>query len=269
MSSCDTAVGIARFGVNRIGCDFVVGDIHGCFFLLDALLARLQFDGTRDRLFSVGDLIDRGPDSERALEWLARPWFHAIRGNHEQMLLDGLRHGGDAQRLWQANGGDWFVRLSPAVATDWIHAFEALPLAAEIELGDGRLAALAHADVPDDWALVQGRLAHDDQAGITHDQLMNTLLWARYRAGEVERRRHKSVRWWHRPQPVHVRGVDLIYFGHTPMPAPTRCANTRWLDTGAFMGGTLTVAELSMDGAAWSAATERSVYCCDWQYVDD
>jgi len=39
-----------------------------------------------DQLFSVGDLVDRGPESHRVLEWLARPWFFAICGNHDFMV---------------------------------------------------------------------------------------------------------------------------------------------------------------------------------------
>ena len=77
-----------RFARNAAGRDFVVGDIHGMFPALRELLARAGFDEECDRLFSVGDLIDRGPRSREALEWLAQPWFHAVRGNHEQLLLD-------------------------------------------------------------------------------------------------------------------------------------------------------------------------------------
>ena len=52
--------------------DFIVGDLHGCRAMLDTLLAHVGFDGSRDRLFSVGDLVDRGPDSEGCLDLLHR-----------------------------------------------------------------------------------------------------------------------------------------------------------------------------------------------------
>src|SRR3546814_1255791 len=48
---------------NDIGRDFIVGDLHGCLDLLQAELTRIEFDRSKDRLFSVGDLVDRGPDS--------------------------------------------------------------------------------------------------------------------------------------------------------------------------------------------------------------
>lgn len=73
---------------NRQGRDFVVGDLHGCFSLLDRLLDHVRFDPACDRLFSVGDLVDRGPDSLRCIEYLDMPWFHAVKGNHETMLLE-------------------------------------------------------------------------------------------------------------------------------------------------------------------------------------
>ena len=60
-----------RYPRNRTGRDFVVGDVHGMFSALRELLAVAGFDDRRDRLFSVGDLIDRGPDSRGSLDWLS------------------------------------------------------------------------------------------------------------------------------------------------------------------------------------------------------
>ena len=76
------------FNRNQRGRDFVVGDIHGHFSALEMLLLQVNFDPEHDRVFSVGDMIDRGPESWRVIEFLNHPWFHSIMGNHEQMLLD-------------------------------------------------------------------------------------------------------------------------------------------------------------------------------------
>ena len=73
---------------NTSGKDYVVGDLHGCFELLERLLKQVEFNSATDRLFSVGDLIDRGPDSLRCLQLLEQPWFYAVQGNHENMLLN-------------------------------------------------------------------------------------------------------------------------------------------------------------------------------------
>src|SRR3546814_10796357 len=73
---------------NTVGRDVIVGDMHGCLDLFQAQLDRIGFDPTKDRIFSVGDLADRGPDSMGCLRLLREPWFYAVHGNHEDMLLD-------------------------------------------------------------------------------------------------------------------------------------------------------------------------------------
>lgn len=80
---------VQRFHLNATGRDFAVGDIHGHFGRLDAALAAAKFSPDHDRLFAVGDLVDRGPESADVLAWLERPWFHAICGNHDLMTCGG------------------------------------------------------------------------------------------------------------------------------------------------------------------------------------
>lgn len=63
---------VIHHSTNTQGRDFIVGDMHGCRAMIDTLLAHVGFDGSRDRLFSVGDLVDRGPDSEGCLDLLHR-----------------------------------------------------------------------------------------------------------------------------------------------------------------------------------------------------
>src|SRR5699024_9128478 len=133
---------------NAAGRDFVVGDIHGCFYQLDALLERIGFDRDRDRLFSVGDLIDRGPDSERAADFVGAGWFYAVRGNHEQMMLDAVAEGGDAAWLWHMNGGDWFESLDTAERERMIEQAASLPYAIQVAIDAGRSAGLVHAQMP-------------------------------------------------------------------------------------------------------------------------
>ena len=62
-SACPLTVGI-----NQAGRDLVVGDVHGCFRTLARALSQLEFDPSCDRLFGVGDLVDRGPHSEGRLD---------------------------------------------------------------------------------------------------------------------------------------------------------------------------------------------------------
>ena len=90
---------------------YVVGDIHGRIDLLDALLARIFREASRDaHLVFVGDYIDRGPSSAaviralRCLENNANMNVTCLRGNHEAMMLDFL-DAPHANAFWLRNGG--------------------------------------------------------------------------------------------------------------------------------------------------------------------
>lgn len=85
------------------------GDIHGCLEQLRRKLWHCRFDPWRDLLISVGDVIDRGPQSLRCLQLLEQHWVCAVRGNHEQMAMDALAS--QQMSLWLMNGGDWFIAL--------------------------------------------------------------------------------------------------------------------------------------------------------------
>ncbi|GDG88624.1 serine/threonine-specific protein phosphatase 1 [Escherichia coli] len=69
---------------------WVVGDLHGCYTNLMKKLETIGFDTKKDLLISVGDLVDRGAENVECLELITFPWFRAVRGNHEHMMIDGL-----------------------------------------------------------------------------------------------------------------------------------------------------------------------------------
>lgn len=71
------------YPANCLGRDFVLGDIHGAYDMVLQGMRQVRFDKKVDRIFSVGDLIDRGAGSHRALEFLAQPYVYAVRGNHD------------------------------------------------------------------------------------------------------------------------------------------------------------------------------------------
>jgi serine/threonine protein phosphatase 1 len=88
---------------------YVIGDIHGRSNLLDQLVGDLPWDIKRDTIIFLGDLIDRGKDGPTVVERVmklaaANPNLIALRGNHEQMLLDFIDRG-DLQWLIPENGG--------------------------------------------------------------------------------------------------------------------------------------------------------------------
>ena len=147
-----------RFAPNERGRDLVVGDIHGHFATLRRALDELEV-GKHDRVFSLGDLVDRGPDSFAAMDWIAGPdpstrFDLVLRGNHEQMMLEALREGpgggpwswGDnAWSLWMMNGGSWWKpKARSHGAASWIEVLCPLPFCATVETRDGPV-GLVHA----------------------------------------------------------------------------------------------------------------------------
>jgi hypothetical protein len=63
-----------------------IGDVHGCRHELAELIARFRYR-PGDRLFQVGDLINKGPDSIGAVRYVQEMGIQCVKGNHEAKLL--------------------------------------------------------------------------------------------------------------------------------------------------------------------------------------
>ncbi len=212
---------VQNFGPNEVGRDFIVGDIHGCFDQLQSALDTTGFDYGQDRLFSVGDLIDRGPDSAAALEWLCEPWFHAVLGNHEEMMLKALLRGAEDKRmLWLINGGEWHLHTPAERLQALLARINCLPLAIEVDTGKSRV-GIVHADVPPGYTWAELMAALEAGEADENSHLREFLLWSRMR--HLDR------------ATTRVEGIDAVYTGHTIVDSPICQSNVHFIDTGAFL----------------------------------
>lgn len=84
-----------------------IGDIHGCWTALEALIQAVA-PQPDDTLITLGDYVDRGPDTAAVLDWLLHWGQHRrlipLRGNHELMML-AARDNRDAEAAWLETGG--------------------------------------------------------------------------------------------------------------------------------------------------------------------
>lgn len=222
-----------RFEKNTVGRDFVIGDIHGCFDAVIEILADVFFDEAKDRLFSVGDLVDRGPSSIEAIDWIAKPWFHAVRGNHEQMAI-GVAAGKHDLANYMVNGGAWFLALEDSRQKLVASILDTLPVCIEVDTDDG-LVGIVHADIGgNDWA----GFVSDLVAPISNNRrkaMLEDALWCRDR---IQGERSGNV-----------DGLHAMYVGHTPVKQAMSLGNVVYVDTGAVFGRSITVACIQGHGA--------------------
>lgn len=212
---------IKHFNLNTIGNDFVVGDIHGHFDILEERLKLIGFNECTDRLFSVGDLVDRGPKSNECLKWLEKPWFHACKGNHEQMAIDYYSFFLDSSNMIR-NGGGWFTGLTRDEQFYYVDEFKQLPLIMEVDTKNG-LVGILHAEY-----LLHTWLHTKDVSKLK--SIEQECLWGRYKINYNDT--------------TIVENVHKIYVGHTPVGEVITLGNHVYIDTGCFFTNELTILEI-------------------------
>lgn len=148
--------------------NYLVGDLQGCLDPLERLLAEVGFSPSRDRLYLLGDLVNRGPASLAVLERLAGLGDAAVclLGNHDLHLL------AVAQGVRRAHRSDTLDALLASPRREaWIDWLRHRPLAVRAE---GWL--MVHAGVAPQWdAALTLALAAEVEAGLRGPDLAGFL----------------------------------------------------------------------------------------------
>lgn len=216
---------------NDKGRDFVVGDLHGCFDELQYVLSNgLNFDPKKDRLISVGDLIDRGPASMECADLLYEPWVYAVRGNHEQLAIDYLLRGDqNAYSTWFWNGGNWQTDYNKKELKIMAEKFDSLPLIISVGSGEYRY-NVVHADLIKFAPSPLAVYADNPSRVLVTDEMIDywqfscddeyAMIWGRYVINNHTK--------YHDPNLL-----SLTFVGHTPGREVVRAQQQVYLDTGA------------------------------------
>jgi bis(5'-nucleosyl)-tetraphosphatase (symmetrical) len=260
---------------------YAIGDIHGCYKALQALLPRLAIDPERDRLWLVGDLVNRGPRSLAVLRWAQAQGDHMIcvLGNHDLHLLARWRG------IRSSTGGDTLAPVLRAKdADDLCQWLRRRPL---VRTEGTRL--LVHAGMHPGWTVRETtdrvREAEAMLRGDGLDELLTALqdeappptppvaravetiqVLTRYRTcrmdgspcsftGPPEEAPEGCHAWFEIPG-ARWRGPTII-FGHWAAMGFRRGDGWIGLDTGAAWGGKLTAIRLE-DGELFQEEAEET-----------
>lgn len=252
---------------------YAVGDIQGCHTELVQLLEKIRFDQARDKLWLVGDLVNRGADSLQVLRLVKSMGESAITvlGNHDLHLLavangTGRLHRGDTldeilaapdreellywlrnQRLLHVEGN--FVLVHAGLLPDWTLE-QAASLAGEVEAalqGRDYVDFLAHmyGNQPDSW--------DDKMTGFKRLRVITNAL-TRMRIctddGAMEfdfKAEQENIPEGYRPWfdiPGRASTDATVIFGHWSALGLMVKENAIALDTGCLWGGPLTAIRL-------------------------
>ena len=209
---------------------FAIGDIHGCHKALTTLVDYVA-PSSDDVLVTLGDYVDRGPDTAAVIDFLIdldkTNKLVPLRGNHELMLLDS-RVKDSWFRAWLSYGGKETLD-SYSLAVDDAGSIDRIP-EAHLNFLENRLLPyyeceshlFVHAYVEEDKALA--------------DQADSSLYWRKYI----------------NPEP-HCSGKIMVC-GHTAQRSgrPAHNSNSICIDTWAHGEGWLTCLDVE-SGAVWQA----------------
>lgn len=220
---------------------FVVSDLHGQIDQLKKALDAVNFNKEEDLLILHSDFIDRGERSLEAFHLINKDWVRAIRGNHEQLSVDGaFDH--YLGRVHINEGGSWFYKLDEDSRYIIAREFEALPLVLEVTF-KGKKYGFVHADViGNDWEEFKTLIRSHPNSRIENGNPLFHILNDRDRfESHFKHGKEDAIQ--------YINGVDQVYLGHNVVHSHQKVQNLNYIDTGAYKherGGYLSLIELGV-----------------------
>jgi len=222
---------------------WLVGDIQGCAREFDDLLRKIRFDPTRDELWCLGDLVNRGPDSLGVIRlWLAAGG-ESLLGNHEIHVL--LAASGRMPRDLPGVTALLDAPDAPAL----LDRLRRLPVLVHLPpVGEGQEVWIVHAGLHPAWTDLHEVAARLNAPPFDDDRLVRDDV--RF-AVSVRCCTEDGRRCGHsgppegcpppfRPWNDHYRGDALVVHGHWAGRGYYRSGNVIGLDSGCVWGGPLT-----------------------------
>jgi serine/threonine protein phosphatase 1 len=214
---------------------YAIGDIHGCLDHLieleQVILADITPPTGQKLVVTLGDYIDRGPNSAGVIEHLLRPLPHGftrvpLAGNHEQLMLDALSGKGDK---------DWLEYGD----TETLRSYGIDPVT-YCALRPSTRKELLLSRVPTTHAAFLASLA------ISLELQQSVFVHAGIRRGVPIDQQDRQDLLWIRREFLEAQPTDglLVIHGHTPVSEAEVLPGRIGLDTGAFGTGRLTAVRL-------------------------
>jgi len=267
---------------------FAIGDLHGCLDPLKRLLDKVHFEPGRDKVWFVGDLVNRGPQSLDTLRFVKDLGDDAVSvlGNHDLHLLaviNGIRHTGGRDTLDDILNADDLDDL-----THWLRHLPLLHRNEELDV------TMVHAGIHPKWDLTLAKdMASEVEKALRSDNYVEFLQrmygnkpakWSNklgkhrrrrfavnaftrmrlcYRKGELDfsntcapsKAPRDLVPWYAVPSRKSIEG--RILFGHWSSHPGFAVSNVIPLDRGAVWGGSLT-------GLALETGVATTIDCSEY-----
>lgn len=227
-----------------------IGDVHGCSDELEDLLGELAYKPKRHKLWFVGDLVNRGPDSLGVLRRARELDASVVVGNHDLHLI------GRVQGKRRSRPGDTLKKVMKAPDCDelieWLRGQHVLRVWKDITLVHGGLHPQWNR--PKDVAARLRDVLASHPNPLRHRELAfaTTVRWCDHAGHQPNKR--SMIRGLpkkpYAPWDSWYRGRRTVVFGHWAQRGRVVDHNVRGLDTGCVYGGRLT---------AWVEGHERTI----------